>query len=1707
MSLRVLAGMLLLCSSLPALAQVQPTPSSFDETVASGTTVTRPLTLTNTAATPVTVRLDAQEVSPETRPLPRASASAVPGASSEQSRRPYAGVSELRDAARLLRADRSAAPMRVSGRATGGARLFGFDTNSSIVEFDPVTGDQRLVTARPEFLDGPEGMAFDGEALYFNAAFSGNQIFKIDPETGAELASITLAEAASFDALAHDGTLLYALDYVQDRVYVIDFEAGTIVRDFFPELGGTGGLTFGGSRETLFVSVGTTIAEVDPADGALINQFETSLGGFPFGLAYSNALGLLFASDVSNDRIVALDPDDGTEVYTFDGVLVSGLAADEAAGVSWIEFDQAEVTIEPGAQAEVQVTFDARALFAGTYAATISVLPDEGEVVAVPVVLNVTGTPQIVVEPRALSFDPIFAGATARKSITVENVGTAALTINAATSTDAAFALDLATPVTVPPDERLTVDVVFQPVAAGPASATLRVGSDDPAAPTVDIAADGVGLDPPVARVSPERLSEALNTGERVERTLVLENLGGADLTGTVTVQQTASPSQGARTAPEVTRTPLPGTVASAQNARRTDAISMRSDIRAASPSVARVLYFADGSTSFAQIERALLGLEVEGVGYLVDYESFVEALTTQSWDLVLVSTPFGQYDFGEVIAFVEGGGRLIMSYWDYDADAALVSALDGEVRQDLDAPVEVNAWGSHPVFTRPNAVPTLSALSDDFFDNGDLFEPVGGAVALAGSTAEPSEGQATLVLGNQGRTLLNGFLWEEYAGRDIDGDAQEDIEELIQNQVAYLMGPAWLSVGPQAFSIEPGGMLDLAATVDASDLDEGRYEADLVVATNDPVSPELVVPVTLDVTGAAVLAVTPAALDFGTLFTGASATQTVTIANVGTAPLTVTALSADDPAVTLDVSTPLTVPPRSQTEVSVTYSPTSPGTLSAALSIQTDAPSDPDALVALSGTAELPPVLTLAPEALAAEVEVGASSSATLALGNTGGADLTYAVTVIPTTGIADAPPTHARNAQHRRHQHRTSASRAAGHHPTRGLQAARTWGTPAGGRLASQSRPLRSGAVAPGLTLPTLIEDPLGDTLEDVDIVEVRARLTAQFLEVEFEFADPVNPANTGGYLSLDTDQDPTTGLPPSFGETGQDIGVELELSLFLLESGVVELLDPAVGVGDPYPAEVDGTVVRTVIPAEALGSPGGIDVSGVVGNASAPTDWFPNNDFATLRAISWLSVEPEAGSVASGTQATLTVTFDASSLVAGTYTADIVIASNDPATPSVTVPVALSVVGQPAIALTPTSLAFGEVYLGFGAEQAVTVSNPGTDVLRVEAIAVSDPVLAVIPEAFDVEPGESALLTIVFDPTEVGDFAGTVTLTTNLAEPTVTIPVTATGAEAPVLQLDTDVVSVMLPANDQAAVDVTLSNTGGSDLTYDIQEGKAGPFFVPDWGRTQEGWNFATRSVQPDPSEGSAVEDQADFHVDGGDFIHPWGTGVRSLGSGPLDGSPVPTDGYEFGVTAQVGGLYAIQTRDGLYAKIRIVELGGAEGGLTFNAVYPVGTTASPRLAATTWLDVTPKSGIVEAGQSEVLSFAFNSAGLPTGTYTTEVLVRTNDPRTPDSVLPVEMNVLVNPAAEDDALPTELALHAPYPNPVRGAAVVAYDLPEPESVSLAVFDVQGRQVVSLADALTPAGRHRVEMGTAGLAAGVYICRLRAGDTTLVQKMLVVR
>lgn len=111
---------------------------------------------------------------------------------------------------------------------------------------------------------------------------------------------------------------------------------------------------------------------------------------------------------------------------------------------------------------------------------------------------------------------------------------------------------------------------------------------------------------------------------------------------------------------------------------------------------------------------------------------------------------------------------------------------------------------------------------------------------------------------------------------------------------------------------------------------------------------------------------------------------------------------------------------------------------------------------------------------------------------------------------------------------------------------------------------------------------------------------------------------------------------------------------------------------------------------------------------------------------------------------------------------------------------------------------------------------------------------------------------------------------------------------------------------------------------------------------------------------------------------------------------------------------------------------------------------------------------------------------------------------------SKAPTAFVTILNASATDAASGTPtaaLSLDAVYPNPTRAQATVAYELPASGTVTLRVYDVLGRTVRALVDAVQPAGSHEVVLDVQDLAPGLYVARLQAAGEEVTRPLTVLR
>ena len=79
--------------------------------------------------------------------------------------------------------------------------------------------------------------------------------------------------------------------------------------------------------------------------------------------------------------------------------------------------------------------------------------------------------------------------------------------------------------------------------------------------------------------------------------------------------------------------------------------------------------------------------------------------------------------------------------------------------------------------------------------------------------------------------------------------------------------------------------------------------------------------------------------------------------------------------------------------------------------------------------------------------------------------------------------------------------------------------------------------------------------------------------------------------------------------------------------------------------------------------------------------------------------------------------------------------------------------------------------------------------------------------------------------------------------------------------------------------------------------------------------------------------------------------------------------------------------------------------------------------------------------------------------------------------------------------------------YPNPFNPATTITYQLPKSGSVTLKIYDMLGKEVMTLVNEQKEMGRYTVQFDASSLASGMYVYQLRANDFVSTKKMLLLK
>lgn len=1154
-----------------------------------------------------------------------------------------------------------------------------------------------------------------------------------------------------------------------------------------------------------------------------------------------------------------------------------------------------------------------------------------------------------------LAFGVNFLGQCRTMAIEIENSGTDVLIVHAIGSNSPAF-VPAFTSLTLAPRTSAMLPVTFCPSATGPAGGTLSIASNDPDLPVHTLSMNGLGTRPPDIAVAPVEVFAELGPNETATRDVTISNQGQGPLVWTSSAESSAGAGAVVVASPVVASTnPEPASKeprASGEyrsTGRVAPVVSTAPEASIVPPGSARAQRTRPPGETHGSPDRPL--------------EDILQALDANFAQVTAAIPNF--FDFSEGIvgqAIGDGGNDMYDggNFLGTDLGSAL-DYSDGVIRTspwvgpggryftrkypglfvlvaDLDGPSEFVIFGN---LGADNSGNVDGAILEQF-SGGSIYR---GFVKRVFNAFDPSVNHLVILRDAEGvnhewapntdddyhrvfgltGTRLYYVLYAGQEGGYIDNTATLGILNAFLENAG--VGPQWLTVEPNTGGAPAGGATQAQITFHSEGLLGGMYEGSVSFDSNDPDEPRSAVAAHLRVIGIPDITAQPDSIDFGSLYVGLVARESVEVRNVGTDLLTVSSVEIAPAAFDTDLSG-FTLAPGARRTLAVDFTPSVAGEVPGTLTVHSDDPDTPALSIPLLGEGVLPPDIAVSPESLSVAVASGDSITQTLTISNTGVSDLTFSIgfgiasgAAIPGTTVRDVPDLESRRSNE-------APNRApAGYVPTASpvrtegdarvllVQDVLPWNTVVNQQvLEGNGIPYHvvpsSGLQFVDLGAYELVIVPSDQYTTTYQNLSAGAAQLSAFVQnggqLEFHAAGwgwnsgDVSLVTLPGGTQIvqyfpSTNQVLMPGHPLVAGFPAVFSGPPPSLSYLTNLPPLAQLV-----IGDdqgrPTLAEYRHGLGRVVVACQPLEYSAAYEVVGPI--AILHSRVIPYSLAGGLSQ--WLTANPSQGNVPAGSSLEVAILFRSEGIPAGVHEAQILVQSDDPDEPEISVPARFQVIGVPNLAVLPSSLDFGSLYIGLVARESVEVRNAGTDLLTVSSVEIAPAAFATDLSGFTLAPGERRSLAVNFAPSMAGEVAGTLTVQSDDPDtPALTVTLRGEGILPPEIVVAPESLSVAVASGDSVTRSLTITNTGESDLTFSIGfENGSGAAVIGTTVRSVPGLESRRPTEAPNRAPADYVATASPVRTEGGarvlliQDVWPWGSPANQLF---LESNAIPYDWY--------------------------------------------------------------------------------------------------------------------------------------------------------------------------------------------------------------------
>lgn len=709
---------------------------------------------------------------------------------------------------------------------------------------------------------------------------------------------------------------------------------------------------------------------------------------YPDGIAYPQGVD----SNATQRPDTYFFSGDGGATYSPSGFVFFVRALSGGAESNYITLEPSSGTVEPGQSLNVSVTFNGENLANGIYNTDIRISSNDPvtPVETVSTTLEVSGqVSEIAISDELLLFNDVFIGGERERSFTINNNGLAELNITGITSDNPDFTVDVSS-ATIAARDSLEVTVSFAPQETGSHNGTITIESDAPNNNMLEVIVNGVGVEPPVAVLSPQEVSLTTDAGTTIDTQITLTNEGNSPLTFSFPDLAVAA----ALAKPDV-------------KLNNTEYISFKNfsnkqekgydDNRIGAPALysvgtdngfgyswidsdetgGPVYSFTDITSTGTEITGLMGGDGSTEVALPFTFEFYGTAYSS----ILVNANGFLAFQPPSIFSYVndqipadDGTNNIIAGLWT-DLEP---QEFNGSVHyEDMEDRLVVQ-WTQATLYDGPKEEYVTFQIV--VYDNGNIdvyYEDV--------ETA-PFRNIATVGIENADAT--DGAQVAFNTAYIKDGLALRFIKPAVS------LIPLISNVSPLSGVVAAGGSRTLTVTLDATELNDGIYYDELVVSSNDPVGTANTALFELTVVGYPEIEVTPASIEFETLFVGLSSESSLLIQNTGSKVLEISSISNQNDVFVLDMAGPITLEPGTSQIVNVEFTPTTSAVYEDEIVIvSNDAFGNENLIIPLSGEGVPPPVIEVTPASFELSVIEGKSVTENVVISNTGGSTLSYSI------------------------------------------------------------------------------------------------------------------------------------------------------------------------------------------------------------------------------------------------------------------------------------------------------------------------------------------------------------------------------------------------------------------------------------------------------------------------------------------------------------------------------------------------------------------------------------------------------------------------------------------------------------------------------------------------------------------------------------------